>query len=310
MSVDLHIEPVADDRRNEALGYLLTGRTPRPGRHAQAEAFDQTIRRRAVQVDLWWALRKGRCVAAAMTAENPGRSAQLFYGPPGRGADTQVAAELIRSLCAATLARNVAFIQAVTERRQRRIKAVLAAAGFEHLAELDSMQIDLPHASPDRTGPSLRWRTRQQWRPNELADVLTATYQESLDCPKLNGLRGPGDVIAGHQSLGVFCPQTWWIVDVDDRAAGCCLVNDTSDPSAGMIVYLGVAAPLRGRGLGRTMIRHVADVATRRGKSALTLAVDLRNTYALNVYRAEGFRVIDSRTALLITSKTLTEGAM
>ena len=103
MSGDLHIEPVGDDRRTEALGILLTGRPPRSGQDLQARLFDESVCRRAIRTDLWWAFRKRRCVAAAMTAVNPGRSAQLHHSPPGRVADAKDAAALIRSLSEAAL---------------------------------------------------------------------------------------------------------------------------------------------------------------------------------------------------------------
>ena len=77
-----------------------------------------------------------------------------------------------------------------------------------------------------------------------------------------------------------------------------------------MVVYLGVIASQRGQGIGRAMIRHAAAVATQRRRAAMTLAVDVRNIYALNAYRAEGFRAVDHRTVLLMTPKTLTNRAM
>jgi len=88
----------------------------------------------------------------------------------------------------------------------------------------------------------------------------------------------------------VFFPGGWWLAACpNDTPAGCLLANDAADERAVNIVYLGVVPACRGQGLGAAMLRQAESVARRRGKLALTLAVDARNTYAQRLYVRAGF---------------------
>jgi ribosomal protein S18 acetylase RimI-like enzyme len=64
------------------------------------------------------------------------------------------------------------------------------------------------------------------------------------------------------------------------------------------VIYLGLTPAARGRGLGRAAIRHALDLA--RGQATvLELAVDLRNTPAVRLYRSCGFTPRDHRSVHL-----------
>ena len=39
------------------------------------------------------------------------------------------------------------------------------------------------------------------------APMNAGSYQETLDCPAMSGMRAVEDVIEGHKSVGVFDPQ-------------------------------------------------------------------------------------------------------
>jgi len=175
--------------------------------------------------------------------------------------------------------------------------AMLESAGYRRLAELIYMRLNLASAPAPRDDPELTWRDYQQFEPAELAEVITATYEGSLDCPALCGLRRASDAIAGHKATGIFRPQTWWIVEQNGRPAGCALLNDSKTDGVCELVYLGVVPSFRGRGLGRTMLRRAASEARASGRIAMTLAVDSHNIYARRLYDGEGFRVTGRRFA-------------
>ena len=312
MATSFDIQPAPDEARTDALCVLLAGRAGRPSLAAQATAFDARIARRALHVELWWALHRGKPVAAAMAAENPGRSALLFYSPlDASGVRVDAAAQVVDVVSKRILARHVAFVQAITARDVRRDARMLQQVGYEKLADLDTMQLDLPAppAAPLPITEHLRWRPVAECPPEHLESVLDATYARSLDCPKLSGLRTPAETIAAHRSTGTLTPASWWIVDCDDQPAGVCLVNDVTDTRASTVVYLGVTRSFRGRSIGRAMLRHVAGVAEQRGQVALTLAVDILNTYAWNAYVNEGFRPTDSRSAYIYRPKRSSDAA-
>lgn len=58
---------------------------------------------------------------------------------------------------------------------------------------------------------------------------------------------------------------------------------------------LAVRPGWRGRGIGRTLLRHVLEAAAARGARAVFLEVRESNAVARRLYEASGFRVVGSR---------------
>lgn len=131
-----------------------------------------------------------------------------------------------------------------------------------------------------------------------LASVLTATYQGTLDCPELCGLRPVEDVIESHRSAGRWRPGLWWFVLRQGTPVGCMLANPTDDGSA-ELVYIGLAPSARGQGVGRPALAHLCRTLATIGIGELTCAVDRRNVPAMKLYRATGFRPFASRVAFV-----------
>ena len=74
------------------------------------------------------------------------------------------------------------------------------------------------------------------------------SYQQSLDCPLLNGLREIGDVIAGHQASGEFNPRFWFVLSERDMPRGVVLLNRVPRTDTAELVYFGLAPAARGAG--------------------------------------------------------------
>jgi ribosomal protein S18 acetylase RimI-like enzyme len=70
-------------------------------------------------------------------------------------------------------------------------------------------------------------------------------------------------------------------------------------PDEAYVDELGVAAPARGRGVGRALLGACEGEARRRGKRRLTLWVTSDNAPALRLYERFGFRVTRRRRWLL-----------
>lgn len=72
-----------------------------------------------------------------------------------------------------------------------------------------------------------------------------------------------------------------------------------TDPGYGYVrddvpeLSMGVIASWRGRGVGRTLLRSVLDVARAAGVTAVSLSVERAN-FAARLYEAEGFRTVES----------------
>jgi GNAT superfamily N-acetyltransferase len=75
-----------------------------------------------------------------------------------------------------------------------------------------------------------------------------------------------------------------------------------SDPGYGFVaadvpeLTIGVSAGWRGRGVGRALLRAVADEARVRGIQRISLSVERKN-YARDLYLSEGYEVVDSSDA-------------
>lgn len=128
-----------------------------------------------------------------------------------------------------------------------------------------------------------------------LARALDGTYEQTMDCPELCGLRATRDVIASHMATGVFDPKRWWLLRRDGAPEGCCLLNHCPNNHAIELVYLGLSPRVRGQGLGRRLLEHALRRVGEAPAREVTCAVDTRNLPAIKLYHAMGFRAFTSR---------------
>ena len=114
--------------------------------------------------------------------------------------------------------------------------------------------------------------------------------------PELEGTRGLEDILAGHRAAGLFVPGAgnWGDVPGEPEAAAVLLLTEVPGRDAWEVIYLGLTPAARGRGLGRAVIRHALEAGPGHAP-ILELAVDLRNTPAVRLYRSTGFPPRDRR---------------
>jgi ribosomal protein S18 acetylase RimI-like enzyme len=129
--------------------------------------------------------------------------------------------------------------------------------------------------------------------------VLEASYEQTLDCPGLLGLRRTEDVLRGHQATGRFEPELWTLMELDGRPSGALLLNPASEGRCIELVYLGLARAARGQGHGRRLLRHGLRLVRERPERLMTLAVDDGNVPALRLYTSEGFKRRLRRVAMI-----------
>jgi mycothiol synthase len=143
------------------------------------------------------------------------------------------------------------------------------------------------------------------------ASAIIASYQNSLDCPGLNGVRNIEDIIAGHKSSGDFDPEHWFVLlqrtpstssgqaGGDERACGVLLLSRLPRGDTVELVYLGLAPEARGRGLAEWMMRRAFTSVAAMGVGRLSLAVDSSNAPALKLYYRFGMSRIGSKVAMM-----------
>jgi GNAT superfamily N-acetyltransferase len=157
-----------------------------------------------------------------------------------------------------------------------------------------------PEPSPERA-------VGQEWIPYStathplFAETIRATYEQSLDCPALQGRRSIEDVIKGHKGVGAFDPRHWLVLRDDGRPLAVLILAHFKDRGVLEVVYMGVVCTARGRHLGRALLWRANHIAQDVGAGRLTLAVDGSNEPALRLYQAFGFAHRATRRAFICT---------
>ncbi len=183
-------------------------------------------------------------------------------------------------------------------------RPVCELAGMTSVGTLDYMRLPFSGARALPPAPGfedpIRVRTLDTFSAHDadrvLATALERSYEQTLDCPELCGLRPMDDVIESHKATGVFDPSRWWIVEHDNEPHGCCLLTHCPGNQSVELVYLGLGPGLRGRGLGKRLLVHaIGALRVDEPVREITCAVDRRNTPAARMYTSLGFAPFDAR---------------
>jgi ribosomal protein S18 acetylase RimI-like enzyme len=285
----------------------------RPARRSDARALGEFLARVGEPLAATDAMRENRIVAvgggdilgACHFLASPGRCA-VVLAPRLPEWDTALAARLLRAAAARVSVRDGArLIQVLTEPDgSQPLVAALEQAGFERLSVLAYLRRAVEPGERDlKLPPELRWRKYWRLRHGQFARTIAATYADSLDCPRLAGLRTVDDAVATHKHTGIFSPRSWSLALRGGEPVGVVLVNNLQ--GRGDVVYLGVVPGARRRGIGRALVMRAARDTAEMGLPQMGLAVDVSNVPAMWLYEKEGFREIRRRVAYFIPAAGL-----
>jgi ribosomal protein S18 acetylase RimI-like enzyme len=247
-------------------------------------------------------MHQGRIVWSMLPVMNPGRTMMIFtpmvlfaQTPPGT----------IGMLCDAVAEhyaqRGVHLAQLLIDPKDRPIVDAYREGGFDELAELVYLQRSVRYRriDPPAPAPGCSLQTYSPQTHEQFASIIRRSYDQSQDCPALNGMRDMNDVIAGHQATGEFDPALWWILCRENQPLATLLLSRVPQGSTMELVYLGIVPEARGRGFGDFLMEQALATAFAEGRENLSLAVDSRNQPALRLYYRHGLRRIGSRIALI-----------
>lgn len=247
----------------------------------------------------------GKLRAAALVQALPG-ALGVAWVPRGHSAD---ALDAVTAAAVAWLReRGVKVCQAFAAAGEAADMAPLERAGFTHTTQLLFLrrEIDRPRDEPlwePFVGP-LVFHPHAPETAQAFAQTLVATHAASLDCPELNVPRTTQDVLDGFREPNPL-PKKWLRTLVTAEglwtAAGVVALDDSSDPAAREIAYLGIIPTFRGRGYGDWLLRFAISVAAAHDETALTVSVDARNAPAMHLYTRRGFVEYDRREVWLLT---------
>jgi len=197
-----------------------------------------------------------------------------------------------------------AMAQALLEPARGRELRVLHAAGMRRLATLGYYERALPRRGrvaaswPDGASITACDVHSDQGRTT-LSEVLQSTYEATLDCPALAGLRTPQETLEGHLATHAVDPDLWTMVWLEGRPAAVSMCALLPGTDAAELVYLGVVRPARGRGIGPALLQHTIGRLEHRGVRSLHLACDEANAPALHLYHNAGFHRTMRRIAFM-----------
>jgi len=195
--------------------------------------------------------------------------------------------------------------QALIEPHHADVREALLRAGFSTLAELGYMRTEVPRTPQvvPAWPPGVRVTSLASlgWPASTdlLLRAMARSYEGTLDCPALCGIRRTQDVLASHLAVGAFDPALWFIVFAGDAPEGCMLLTRFDEHETAELVYLGLGPPLRGKGLGASLLSMAMTELSVRGATALACAVDGGNEPALKLYKAAKFRRFARRVGFI-----------
>ena len=175
----------------------------------------------------------------------------------------------------------------------------LLAAGFQHVSDLlylVCLADDFPTHPPC---PELQFEPYSPALHARFAQLVDATYEDTLDCPAVNGVRDVDDVLQGYRATGHFSPKRWFIVRHQGEEIGCLILTDYPEHATWELIYLGLLPAARGRGWGVGIVRHALWLAGQASRNRLVLAVDAANEPALRMYAAAGFQAWDQTSVYI-----------
>jgi ribosomal protein S18 acetylase RimI-like enzyme len=246
-------------------------------------------------------VRRGAEVLGAMLATTAPGSVGLVWPPQAQEMADRTAVEdaLVQDTLAWLGGQHVKLCQALLRSEELPLARPLLRNGFSHITSLSYLRHGLESRPPASSDNSLHYEPYEAATQQAFAQILLRTYEGTLDCPELNGLRTVEEILAGHRAQGRFDPQHWWLVLEEAQPVGVLLINAATDERAWELIYMGLIPPARGRGLGRQILAKALHEAWQARVRKLTLSVDCRNLPALHLYQQAGFEVRDQREVFL-----------
>lgn len=240
---------------------------------------------------------RGQVNGAALVQVMPG-SLGVAWAPRGENSDIEDA--LTRASNAWLRARGVKVCQAFASDVEQSEMMPLVRNGYQQVTQLVFLQRSLQVAHSENDSPSsLECTAWSGTTSHEQTQVLLETHAGTLDCPELNGVRTPAEVVAGFvPGSAENCPW-WYSLHTGARMIGVLLFDQGPQRSILELSYLGLIPAARGRGLGRAALALATRIAASSGYQALSISVDVRNEPALRLYRRDGFVETDRRDVYL-----------
>jgi ribosomal protein S18 acetylase RimI-like enzyme len=240
-------------------------------------------------------------LGALVSAPVPGGAALIW--PPGCvGGERRIEREdrLLQHASAWLRGRGVKLVQALLSSDEKHLATSLERNAFVCITTLWYMRhnLEVPVGCLD-TPARLHFQAYDPDNPGLFHRTLERTYENTLDCPEINGLRTIEEVIQGHRSQGDYDPDHWWLAWDGDRPVAVLLTMSMPETGDWEVSYMGVVRSARRCGFGREVLLKALFEARAADVPRVTLSVDERNRPAWELYRQVGFEPYDQRAVYL-----------
>jgi mycothiol synthase len=215
----------------------------------------------------------------------------LFWPPETRPehAATGLADRLVQA--GLTLARGLGcrLAQTLLPPAEADRAATLVRHDFVRVTRLLYLHHDLVESSAPAVASELHFEPYLPAHEAAFRATLGRTYEGTLDCPELNGIRTVDEILAGYRGTPPYRPELWRLARAGDVPAGLVIVTELPETGGWEVSYLGVIPEFRRRGVGRGLVAHVVAAGREHAAGQLLVAVDERNSPARRLYAGAGF---------------------
>ncbi len=185
-------------------------------------------------------------------------------------------------------------VQAVIPSKFSRQLSPILSTQFTNVTDVFHIYRDLQHTrlfdNEVAISEPVSWRPACEFTHPYVAQRIVETFDGTLDCPELNGLRSSKQTLDGFlDGEHLREKQDWYLLELGGDQIGCALLTHHPESQLLELTYMGLRPVARKRGLGKRLV----ELAIQRGKAlncvGVAAAVDRRNLPALKVYEAMGF---------------------
>jgi ribosomal protein S18 acetylase RimI-like enzyme len=292
----LEISRCPPDRLAEALALVLDDLAPSQRRLAAAALLDAEDAAELAAEPLFVATRGGQIRGAAWGERQSGRIAVFWPPQLMAGEDLQASFDLAEAVVRNLDELAIDMTQVLLQLRNPDVVKVLRHVGFRHLADLVYLTCEAERFPAEPAVGELTFETYAGSQRQRLKQLIERSYDGTLDCTALNGVRDVDDVVNGYQATGVYRAENWLIVRHQDEDVGILLLADHPKARHWELMYMGLVPEVRGHGWGGQITRHAQWLARGANVDRIVLAVDSTNTPAVRTYARSGFEPWDRRS--------------
>lgn len=217
--------------------------------------------------------------------------------------DSVVEAELVSYAVEDLSARGHHLIQSCLDESDNAGYELFKNCGFSFAGE-SVMMAAKASASLQSEAGRLSIDRYNDHRHDDLVAVLTQAFEDSSDFPSLSGTQSPEQAIDQFERIGDSGRENWYLASRDGTPVGCLLAAEHRRDRLCELVFVGLAAAFRGKGLGAELVLKAKTLACEMGCKRIFLGVDASNLAAMKTYLATGFNEIQRRTVMIREQQT------